>query len=208
MDGVHDAIAVCKGDLVADANGVRLTGHASIADINIVTSGEFFTGSKTECDIKVARCNANECMGSLNSIKVADFVGNQRGVTVGGVVVAGRVARQRVYSICGIVEPSGVAEERIKAGSYVLKSSRVVNKRPTAGSRVLRSGGVAKERTIAKGRVITPCGQVLERKIPFSGIAIGVASVRCRAHGLHHWRERNTCDRNGDNSTPQGRAAD
>src|SRR5262249_17303673 len=118
MGGVHYALPDCKRDLVPDADGVGLGSNTSIADIDIITTSEIFTGSDAERNVKIAYYIGGECMGALHSIKTTRRVSKKRDIAVGRIVVTRRIAKQCSNSIRCIVESGSVAKKRCSTDRY------------------------------------------------------------------------------------------
>src|SRR5262249_44706740 len=162
----------CKRELVADADRVGLGNNTSIADIDIITTSEIFTGSDAKRDVKIAYDIGSECMGTLHSIKTACRVSKKCEIAVGRIVVTRRIVKQSSYSIRCIVESGSVAKERCNTDCYILKTGSVLEKRGAPNRCVFGRGCVARKCTKTEGGVSNPCSQVLERKIPFGRIEI------------------------------------
>jgi hypothetical protein len=142
-------------------------------------------------DADGARFASNTCVADVDIV----IARGQRaaGVHTGCNIVGAGVVKERTKTVGRVVVAGGVEQERIK----------------TVG-RVVAPGGVAIKRTITDGRVVAAACEAEERRITLSGVAVGIASVRCRGNrsGRRRKCKPGEGERDEEESEPQRRPAD
>jgi hypothetical protein len=179
-------------------------------------------------DGRVPRATAAEGSArTVGRVAAAGCVVNERFQSGGCVIPSSGIESERFKPITRVIAAGGVAVERAKPGGRVLAAVGVVIKRLRTVGHAQAAGGVAKERLktgrgvlIADSSVIE--GLITEGGIPdagceakksvlaLSGVAAGIAPVRCRGNRLNSRRKRKAAERERDEkeTAPQRRAAD
>src|SRR5207253_10107138 len=91
-----------------------------------------------------------------------------------------------------------VQQERIKAGRGVVVAGRVAGKRSRTRGRVLEACRGAVERVKTERCIGRAAREAEEGVCPFSGIEVGIASVRCRRNSSGPQRKPKAAERRGN----------